>query len=297
MGFWSRMAAAAALTTSCALTAQDPASGSLQYDDAPAVEIGHAVAHEYLIPEELRTNPDGNHRLHIVLSQRAVPALAAASEGAFLAEVEGAGLRGLYLEIELPERRWARLSVARPNGEIEGRGHGLDGSEIVLSGLTIDGDLVSGHVRTLVAQEMPDWGDGTTRYGFDIRFRAPIARAPVQTERLSGSAARTSPQAEALVSLAELLASDDLARIRAGLHPRLPFAGAMGASDPEARAALADVRDYIGSPDDLRASIAHVLVYGERAVVVTSTPDGSNRFVVERENAEWVVAAQDMPYR
>jgi hypothetical protein len=297
MRWWIGMAAMVALVSPATLAAQDPASGILQYDDDPALAIAHAVAHEYLIPEELRGNPDGNHRLHIVLSEAAVPAQAAASESTFLAEVENNGLRGLYLEIDLPTRRWSRLSIARPNREIEGRSFGLDGSELALDDLTIDGDFVSGHARTVTPQELPDWGDSATRYAFDIRFRAPIARAPVPTERLRGADARNSPQAAAVIALAGLLASDDLARIRAGLHPRLPFAAALEASDSDARAALADVREYIGSPDDLRASIEFVLVYGDRAVVVTRTEQGGGRFVVERENGAWVVAAQDQPYR
>ncbi|MCL4672645.1 MAG: hypothetical protein KJZ64_06850 [Sphingomonadaceae bacterium] len=297
MRLWIGLAAMSAVFSASTLAAQDSASGSLQYDDAPAIAIAHAVAHEYLIPEELRGNPEGNHRLHIVLSEAMVPALAAASESAFLAEVEGNGLRGLYLEIELPDRRWSRLSIARPNGEIEGRSFGLGGSELALDELSIDGDIVSGHARTVVAQELPDWGDGATRYAFDIRFRAPISRAPVPTERLSGPDARSSPQAAAVIALAQLLASDDLSRVRAGLHPRQPFAAAMAASDPDAREALIDVREYIGSPEDLRASIEFVLVYGDRAVVVTRTEQGGGRFVVERENGAWVVAAQDQPYR
>ena len=297
MRVWTVMAAMAAIVSPAIVAAQEPASGTLRYDDDPAVVIAHAVAHEYLIPEELRGNPDGNHRLHVILSEAMVPAGAAASESDFLAEVEGNGLRGVYLEIELPERRWTRLSIARPNGEIEGRGFGLDGSELVLDDLTIEGDVVSGRARTVVPQELPDWGDGATRYAFDIRFRAPIARAPVPTGRMRGADARSSPQAAAVVALAGLLASDDLARIRAGLHPGLPFASALDASDADARAALASVREYLGSPDDLRAAIEAVLVYGDRAVVVTRDGQGGGRFVVERENGAWVVGAQDQPYR
>jgi hypothetical protein len=288
-----RLAPLAALLSSNIALAQDVTTGTLQYDDQPALTIPHAIAREYLIPEELRANPDGNHRLHILLSDQVATSQAAENEGAFLGEVQDRGMRGIYLEITLPERKWSRVSVSRPNGEIEGTGMGLEGSEFSLSELSLEGDVVSGRVRTILPQELPDWGDGPTRYTFDVRFHAPITRAPVPTERLSGLAARNSPQAAALVALAELLASNDIARVRAGLHPRLPFAEAMRASEPEARQALTEVRDYIGSPDKLSASIEHVLVYGERAVVVTQT----GRFVVERENGAWVVASQDQPYR
>jgi hypothetical protein len=95
--------------------------------------------------------------------------------------------------------------------------------------------------------------------------------------------------------MAELLTSNDLARIRSGLHPRLPFAQGLRTDDAAARAALAQARKLVGSPAALRAGIRHVLVYGDRAVVVTRGAEGDGRFVVERENGAWVVAAQDQP--
>jgi hypothetical protein len=97
--------------------------------------------------------------------------------------------------------------------------------------------------------------------------------------------------------MAELLATNDIDRIRSELHPRLPFLEVMRASDSEARAALAQARKLVGSPAALRAGIRHVLVYGDRAVVVTRDAEGSGRFVVQRDNGTWVVAAQDQPYR
>jgi hypothetical protein len=277
--------------------AQEVTSGALQYENGPALTIDHAVAYEYLIPEELRGNPSGNHRLHILLGDRPAAPQAAADEGAFLRAVQGKGLRRLYLEIDLPDLQWNRISVARPDGEVESTGLGLDGSEFMLSGVTVEAGMVSGRVRTTMRIELPDRGDGAIRYAFDIRFSAPIARAPIPTQRLSGAEARNSPQAAALIAMAELLTSNDLARIRSGLHPRLPFAQGLRTGDAAARAAVAQARKLVGSPAALRAGIRHVLVYGDRAVVVTRGAEGDGRLVVERENGAWVVAAQDQPYR
>lgn len=271
------------------------ASGTLRLNQEPPLTIGQVQVREYYIPEELRGNPSGNHRLHILLSDRAAPPDAASDEGSFLRAAQTTGLRGVYLEIDLPDQVWQRISLTRPNGEVEGTGLGLDGTEFQLSGLTLEGDTVSGRVRTVQPRQLPDWGDGAVAYTFDVQFRGAIARAARPTERLSGAAARASPQAAAVVAVAELIAAGDLARLRAGLHPRLPFAGALRGSDRDARAAVRQAGRFIGSPAALRTNIQHVLVYGDRAIVVSRDGEGSGRFVVERENGAWMMAGQDQP--
>jgi hypothetical protein len=144
-----------------------------------------------LIPEELRGNPSGNHRLHILLGDRPAAPEDAADEGAFLRAVQGRGCGGLYLEVELPDLQWNRISVARPDGEVESTGLGLDGSEFMLSGVTVEAGMVSGRVRTTMPIELPDRGDGAIRYTFDIRFTPRSRGRRSRPQRLSGAEAAT----------------------------------------------------------------------------------------------------------
>ena len=286
-------AVASALLAAAPAVGQASVEGSVSYD-GQSTPITHVSArHVERLPE--MSGPNVSPRaIKILLADRNAPAEVAASESAFMEAATGGRIQGLVLLIDQPSNQWMILSISRPGGDGTMASGGIGPPGFELSDFQVRDNVVSGRVRTLEPQEFFPPGNPST-YAFDIRFRAPVAPVVQPVQSLTGDAARRSPQADAVIGYFTMLRSGDLRRIRAEVDARSPLARQLPRDDGEARAMLAQARDYFPAEPAARASIQRVLVYAHHALVVMRSAQGGSLVTVEPAGAGWRVGAQRMP--
>ena len=266
--------------------AQPTIEGTIRYDDV-------SVPMTFVSARETRPSPDSRNppQIVILVADRPAPADVVASRQAYYAAAREGRIRGLLIVLRPPTSE-TQLVIFAPGGGVADILMPDPFSRVALTELTRDGAFVSGRLRTSEPGEFVGGGGGPDQpqnFAADLRFRVPIAPAPVPTEILTGDAARRSPQAATALRTLQLIRTGSPAEIRARLHPDHPAWAALG--NERAAAILAMAREAMPSPATFLQSIQRIIVYGDEAIIVGRDRQGSSEVSLRREAGEWKLAA------
>jgi hypothetical protein len=268
---------------------QPTVEGTIAYDAA-------TIPMTYVSARETRPLPDRDDppQVVILIADRPAPPDIAGSRQAYYRAAREGRIRGLLISLEPPDE--TRLAIFAPGGGSADVALPDPFSRIELTDFRREGAWVSGHVRTIEPGEF-DGGEGRagepTHYAIDLRFRVPVAPAPVPSEMLTGEAARRSPQAAAALRGLELIRTGTPEQIRSALDPDHPAWAGLGGA--QAAAILAAMRRGMPSPATLLQSIERVAIYGDEAIVVERNGGDTIRIFLRRDAGIWKLAAAPIP--
>ena len=244
--------------------------------------------------EQTSSERDSKSRFVIFLTDEAIPSEARGNI-ARIEELANQGyLHGLELTFNSVEDhpRWAgRLLLGDgDSNQVFRDRHG--GTNVQIRSFEDEGGRVSGtiFIRRDIPRRDLDGDEIGLNAAFEAEFDVAINDAPSATNTFDGSKAWKTPQAETLILAMDALREKDIDRFKqfAATNSEI-VSRIVGPDADKVRREL--LRHLPQNPQDLRESIRKIVIFGDRAFVVTKTGSGGGReFILLRESGQWKLA-------
>src|SRR5262245_29716976 len=237
---------------------------------------------------------DSKTRLVVFLTEEPIPHAARGDIAKIHALVNRGELHGLELTFNSVARhpRWTgRLLLGGDNlNQVFRDRHG--GTNVQLRNFETDGARVSGSIFLRNDIKRRDFDGDLTgdRAGFNATFGVEVDRGPAPTNTLNGRTAWKTPQADALVLAISALRKKDIDRFKQFVATNSEIASRV--DEPNAEEFRDDMLKHLPTnPGQLRQSISKIVIYGDRAFLLTKAGGGGGReFILLRESGQWKLA-------
>jgi hypothetical protein len=233
-------------------------------------------------------------RFVVFLTDKVIPPEARGDIGKIEELVNRGELHGLELSFDSVQEhpRWAGRLLLGDDGlnQVFRDRHG--GRNVQIRDFERVGRRVSGTI--FIRRDIPrrDFdGDRIGKSaGFAVEFNVAVNEAPAPTNTFDGRIAWKTPQADALVLAMAALRDRDVERFKQLAATNSEVAARI--EGPDADRFRRDLLSHLPpNPQELRQSIKKIVIFGDRAFLLTKTGSGGGReFILLREAGGWKLA-------